>query len=77
MCALVLFKILFYLIFQLFYFIFRFFFFRLKGDTKNASIIYPQRVVPKVEPNSDPQVRNQIWGPPTAPPQQRLPHRKR
>ncbi|XP_070496012.1 mothers against decapentaplegic homolog 4 isoform X1 [Chironomus tepperi] len=44
------------------------------GDTKNASIIYPQRVVPKVEPNSDPQVRNQIWGTPTAPTQQRLPH---
>ncbi|KAG5681140.1 hypothetical protein PVAND_010600 [Polypedilum vanderplanki] len=44
------------------------------GDTKNPSIIYPPRVVPKVEPNSDVQVvRNQIWGqPPTnqIPPQQ-------
>lgn len=45
------------------------------GDTKNASIIYPPRVVPKVEPNSDPQVRNNpIWGPPAAPQQQRLSH---
>lgn len=62
-----------------------------KGDSKSASIIYPPRVVPKVEPNTDPQniqARNQVlWGQQSnaqsplqqsqQPPQQRLSHRKK
>lgn len=52
----------------------------IEGDSKSGSIIYPPRVVPKVEPNTqnDLQSRN-IWGQPSSSsssvvPQQRLPH---
>lgn len=50
-------------------------FIKCKGDSKSGSIIYPPRVVPKVEPNTnDVQTRN-IWGQPTSiPPQQRISH---
>lgn len=46
-----------------------------KGDSKSSSIIYPPRVVPKVEPNTnDAQSRN-VWGQSSsAPPQQRISH---
>lgn len=49
--------------------------FECEGDSKPNSIIYPPRVVPKVEPNTnDVQARN-IWGQPSsAPPQQRISH---
>lgn len=58
-----------------------------KGDSKSASIIYPPRVVPKVEPNTDSQnvqARNQVlWGQSSNAPsplqqsqQPRLSHRK-
>lgn len=47
---------------------------KIKADQKPGSIIYPPRVVPKVEPNTnDAQARN-IWGQPSnLPPQQQIP----
>lgn len=60
---------------SLFIYFFRYSFFgdKIKADSKPGSIIYPPRVVPKVEPNTnDAQTRN-IWGQPSSV-QQRISH---